>query len=142
MQQEQSANVRRPWKWAITPLVVTFALACTWSPDRGEGASAPAEGPRDSSAPTIRHLVPAADSIGDLPPRFEWTPVEGADRYTIGLWNDVDRLLWRQEDVHATSIDRPDLLDLDSGTYFWRVQALSDSRQVADSGWSAFVVRR
>lgn len=134
---------RSTWRWAGAAVLVAFALACTPSPGQTEAASpdAPPE-QATSPAPTIHHLQPVTNSIGGLPPRFEWTPVEGADRYVIGLWNEVDRLLWRQDDIRTSSIVRPEELDLEAGTYFWRVAAIREGREVADSGWSAFIVRR
>jgi hypothetical protein len=129
-------------RWIGVTTIVGVALACAPSAGRSEGASGNGTEQRESAGPSIRHLVPATDSIGDLPARFEWTPVPGADRYAISVYNDVDRLLWRREDIDASSVARPDELDLDAGTYFWRVSAIRDNRQLADSGWSAFIVRR
>jgi hypothetical protein len=126
------------WSRVGAATIVALALACTPSAERSE--QAPAQ--QGSATPTIRLLVPAADSTGGLPARFEWTAVDGADRYAIGVWNEVDRLMWSQDDIRATAIDRPGDLDLDAGTYMWRVSAIRNDRQVADSGWSAFVVRR
>jgi len=121
--------------------MVMLALACAPSAEH-DAAIVDASQQKSGAAPTIRHLTPAADSVGGLPSRFEWTPVDGADRYAIGVWNDVDRLLWRREDISTVSVDRPAELDLDAGTYFWRVSAIRENQQLADSGWSAFVVRR
>lgn len=128
------------WRWAGVMALVVIALACAPSAEHEERAQPAPDASR--AKPTIRHLTPAADSVGELPARFEWTPVEGADRYAIGVWNDVDRLLWRREDISMSSVARPEELDLDAGTYFWRVSAIRDNQQLADSGWSAFVVRR
>lgn len=119
------------WRWMGVTMIVGVALACSPSAENNE-----------SAGPSIRHLLPATDSIGDRPARFEWTPVPGADRYAISVYNDVDRLLWRREDIDGPSVARPDELDLDSGTYFWRVSAIRENKQLADSGWSAFIVRR
>lgn len=126
---------------AVATVAVTLALACSASPGRSETAALAGADQQDKLV-TIQHVAPARDSIGAPPARFEWTPVDGADRYAIGVWNDVDRLLWKNDDVHEASIAKPEALDLDSGTYFWRVAAVRNDRQVADSGWSAFVVRR
>lgn len=128
-------------RWIAATLLVACALACAPTPGRGESASTAAAGQEKGSTPTIRPLVPATDSIGVVPARFEWTPVEGADRYAINVYNDVDRLLWRQDDLRVPSVARPDELELESGTYFWRVSAMGDGRMLADSGWSAFIVR-
>lgn len=127
------------WRQAWAGAIVALALACAPSAERRDEAPQQAQ---ESTAPSIRLLVPATDSTGGVPARFEWTAVEGADRYVIGVWSEVDRLMWSQGDIPGTSIDRPAELDLDAGTYVWRVSAIRNDRQLADSGWSAFIVRR
>lgn len=134
--------LRSLWRSGAAAAIVAFALACTSSAEHAESATTPPPDQPDTQTPAIRALAPATDSIGGLPPRFEWTPVEGVDHYVIGLWNEVDRMLWRQDYIPTPSIDRPEALDLEAGTYFWRVSAIRGDRQVADSGWSAFIVRR
>lgn len=132
---------RCAWRWAGAAAIVAMALACAPSAAPKDETPAP-EQTGQKAAPSFRLLVPAADSTGGLPARFEWTAVDGADRYAIGLWSEVDRLMWRQDDIRGTSIDRPAELDLEAGTYLWRVSALGNDQPLADSGWSAFVVRR
>lgn len=129
------------WRRIAATLVIAGALACAPSSGQGEASPTAAAEQRKSSAPTIRPLVPATDSVGGVPARFEWTPVEGADRYGISVYNEVDRLLWRQDDISTSSVTRPQGLELEAGTYFWRISALRDDQMLADSGWSAFVVR-
>lgn len=85
--------------------------------------------------------MPARDSVGREPTRFSWTAVEGADSYSIGVWNEVDVLVWRQNDIPTTSVNKPDDVVFEPGTYFWSVSALRGGEEVADSGLSAFVVR-
>lgn len=131
----------RMWRSVSVMVIVVLALACAPSAEHDEAASEGAQ-QKSSGASTIRHLSPVADSVGAQPSRFEWTSVDGADRYAIGVYNDVDRLLWRREDITTSFVARPEELDLDAGTYFWRVAAIREDKQVADSGWSAFVVRR
>lgn len=135
-------NVHGFWRWTAVVAIVGVALACAPSAGNGESAAAGTAAQPATAKIEIRHVVPATDSIGGLPARFEWTPVDGADRYAISVFNDVDRLLWQREDVPTAFVDRPAQLDLDAGTYFWRVNAIRDNRQIADSGWSAFIVRR
>ncbi|MQA29937.1 MAG: hypothetical protein GEU82_08880 [Luteitalea sp.] len=79
----------------------------------------------------------------------------GADAYAIGVWNEVDTLgvpvvkepvqcrqvVWRQHHTPTSSIDRPDEVSLEPGTYFWSVAALLGDWHVAESGLAAFVVR-
>lgn len=91
-------------------------------------------------APRLDHVMPARDSQGSLPRRFEWTVVEGADSYSIGIWNEVDMLIWRQDQI-PTNFFEPTDLRLDPGTYFWTISALKNGEEIAASGLSAFVVR-
>ena len=90
--------------------------------------------------PNIDHVAPARDSVGPRPTRFEWTAAKDADAYAIGVWNDVDRLMWRQDRIDGTSVTMPKDIELEVGTYFWQVTALRDGRAIAETGRSAFVV--
>jgi hypothetical protein len=91
---------------------------------------------------SIRHLVPEPDSSGDAPKRFEWTPVKGADRYAISVFNEIDMTVWEQDDMREPRVDWPKELRVETGTYFWVVAALKDDRPIAQSGRAAFVVLR
>ena len=129
---------RRTSRWAPIVAVVVIGLACT-RPDgdtRAESRAATAD-----QAPLIDHLSPRRDSVGGVPPYFEWTKIEKADRYTISLWNDVDLVVWRLHDVHETRVEWPKGEPLEPGTYFWAVSAFSGDRPIAESGRAAFVVR-
>jgi hypothetical protein len=86
-------------------------------------------------------VAPPRDSVGSAPKTFSWTAVEGADSYSIGIWNEVDVLVWRQNNIATNSVARPDDVPLEPGTYFWSVSALRNGEELADSGLSAFVVR-
>lgn len=92
-------------------------------------------------AQRLDHVLPARDFVGVAPTTFEWTAVAGADSYSIGLWNEIDQMLWRQGDIPGTSVVRPAEVRLDPGTYYWMVSALRGGQQIAESGLSAFVVR-
>jgi hypothetical protein len=93
-----------------------------------------------AQAPRLDHVMPARDSQGSSPTRFEWTAVPGADSYSIGIWNEIDMLIWRKDQIPGTSFVPTDLR-LDPGTYFWTISALKDGEEIAASGLSAFVVR-
>ena len=118
---------------------VIVGLACTSSHEARESEAPAAE--VEQRLPTIDHIAPARDSVGARPVRFEWTAAEGADRYAIGIWDDVDRLMWRYDRIESTSVVLPEDVELGFGTYFWSVTALRDGRPVAETGRSAFVVR-
>jgi hypothetical protein len=90
---------------------------------------------------TIDHVSPARDSVGKMPKVFQWTAAKDAEEYSIGIWNDVDRLIWRRDHIAATSTPFPEEMEMEAGTYFWTVAALRGGSQVADSGLAAFVVR-
>jgi hypothetical protein len=122
----------------LSLITVALGLACTSSHEAREAKPA-AEA--EQRLPNIEHVSPRRDSVGAKPTRFEWTEAEGADRYAIGIWDDVDRLMWRNDRVEKTSVTLPDDVELAFGTYFWSVTALRDGRPVAETGRSAFVVR-
>jgi hypothetical protein len=126
-------------------LTAAMFVACA-APSRAErDATPPASGAatvQTKDPKVIDHIRPRRDSVGPLPDRFEWTAAPAADSYTIGLWDDVDRLRWRQEGIKETSIARPEDVDLEAGTYFWMVVALRGGQQIAESGRSAFLVER
>jgi hypothetical protein len=123
---------------AAVGLSVAIGLACTSSHEARERETPPAA---EQRLPIIEHVSPARDSVGTTPARFEWTAAEGADRYAIGVWDDVDRLMWRNDRVQGTSVTVPGDVELNFGTYFWSVTALRDGRPIAETGRSAFVVR-
>ena len=128
-----------------------IAVACTADAHQNEpgrpsilvqkAPETPATPAAQQEITTIDHVVPARDSVGPAPKVFRWTEAKGADSYSIGVWNEVDRLIWRQDHITGTTTERPTELELEAGTYFWTVAALSGDRQIADSGLAAFVVR-
>jgi hypothetical protein len=115
---------------------------CACSTPLGGGDSSATTSPKEGRPPTIDHLLPPRDSTGAIPPLFAWTEFAGADRYAIGLWNEVDVMVWRRDDVRTSSVEWPADLRVEPGTYYWSVTALRDDRPVAESGLSAFVVLR
>jgi hypothetical protein len=123
-------------------LVVVIAVTIACSPAvarRDEPGVRPASGNR--GRPNIEQLAPARDSVGSAPARFAWTAIEGADSYAVGIWNEVDVLIWRDDHVPTNSMVRPESLQLEPGTYLWSVSALREGREIAESGLAAFVVR-
>jgi hypothetical protein len=90
----------------------------------------------------IEHQVPRPDYVGKQPARFAWTAAPQADHYAIGVWDEVERLIWRADDITSTSVDRPADLNFAEGTYFWTVSALRGSQEIARSGLAAFVVEK
>ena len=89
----------------------------------------------------LQHVMPARDSMGRSPTRFTWTKIDGADSYSIGVWNEVDVLVWRQNNIPDTSVDVPTDVQFEPGTYLWSVSALRDGAEITSSGLAAFVVR-
>jgi hypothetical protein len=109
---------------------------------RGAGAiERQIQGGSAAAAPRLDHVIPARDSQGSLPSRFEWTAVPGADSYSVGIWNEVDVMVWRADHIPTNSFERPDTMRLDPGTYFWSISALRNGEEIAASGLAAFVVR-
>jgi hypothetical protein len=128
---------------AIVAGACAVGAACA-APSQARGADSEASAGASAAVVqtplVIDHLAPRRDSVGTRPARFEWTAVAGADRYAIGLWNEVDRLMWRQDDLAATSVAWPAGLDVEPGTYFWSVSGIREGREVGHSGLAAFVI--
>jgi len=110
--------------------VAAIALAC-----------APVDG-RLAQGPTINHVSPRPDSSGPIPKSLEWTPVKGADTYSVGVWSEIDVMVWKRGNLKTTAVEWPQDIVVDSGTYFWSVMAFKDNRPIADSGRAAFIVVR
>lgn len=116
------------------------ATAAGAAPGASSGTSSAASA-APQQAPVVNHLQPARDSIGKAPTKFAWTAIAGADEYAVGVWNEVDQMVWRQNHIPGTSVDRPEEIRLEPGTYFWSISALQGGELVAESGLAAFVVR-
>jgi len=119
-------------------LLIAATAACTPSAAK-TGGDVREQAP--NRARNVDHISPARDSIGPAPTRFVWTGIEGADLYAIGIWNEVDVMIWRQDNIPSTSVTLPDEVRLEPGTYFWSVSALRQGSEIAQSGLAAFVVR-
>jgi hypothetical protein len=116
-------------------------VSCAHPNANHQATSSPAASQGGSAPQRLDHVSPARDSIGSAPKTFTWTAVQGADSYSIGIWNEIDMMIWRQNGIPTTSVTRPDDVPLEPGTYFWSVSALRNGQELADSGLSAFVVR-
>jgi hypothetical protein len=121
-------------------VLAALTVSCAPSVANGTRASAGVESQDDRSR-TLNHVTPARDFVGSAPTRFVWTAYTSAETYSIGVWTDVDVLVWRQDNVQTTSVAKPDDVRFEPGTYFWSVSALREGRLVAESGLAAFVVR-
>lgn len=122
--------------------LVVIALVGVRSPLAAEGAVMSSTGQPAAREQVIEHLQPRRDSVGALPEKYEWTAIKGADSYSIGLWNEVDQMIFRQDDLRSTTFIWPRESKLDMGTYFWSVTAWSKGRAIAGSGLAAFVINR
>jgi hypothetical protein len=127
------------WRWTAAVAIVVIGLAC--APADGRPRNTAAEHAAATQPPVIDHVTPRRDSIGKAPAQFEWTRIEGADTYAIGIWNEVDVMLWRQDNIHENRVARPEELQLDPGTYLWSITALRAGQVIAESGLAAFIVR-
>ena len=146
----KSQQCRRFVRLASALTLLSLGLACANATSgqpsvdrsvRGSGAiERQIQGGAGSRAPRLDHLIPARDAQGSQPTRFEWTPVPGADSYSIGIWNEIDMMIWRKDAVTTNSFVPTDLR-LDPGTYFWTISAVQGGNEIAASGLSAFVVR-
>jgi hypothetical protein len=120
--------------------VVFIALACAGPPELAGSAALAAT--QSGSEQRIEHVVPRRDFVGGMPEKYEWTAVKGADRYSLGVWNEVDQMIFRQDGIPTTTYQWPPDSKLDMGTYYWSVTAWSGDRAIAGSGLAAFVVNR
>jgi hypothetical protein len=121
-------------------LSIAFSLACV----SREGASEASGGGAAVAAVQriqIEHLVPRPDFVGPLPVRLEWTAVDGADAYEVGVENEIEIPVFDQQVINTTSVPWPKEARLEPGTYYWRITAYKDGKLIADSGRAAFVVR-
>jgi hypothetical protein len=133
----------RAWPWTAAACIALTTMACgRVSEPAAAQADSAASTPATAATQTIDHLTPRRDSVGATPTRFEWTAAEGANHYTIGVWNEADTLIWRVHNVRGTSIDFPTDVKLEFGTYYWSVAAFRDDTGIAGSGLAAFVVVR
>ena len=126
------------WRAVFAAGVAILVLAAVSGRDGLHAA--PGIPAQDAQSQTINHVKPRRDSSGPIPDRFEWTAVKGADSYAVGLWNEVDVRIWRQNNIQTNSVEWPKDLVLDAGTYFWSVMALRNGQPIADSGLAAFIV--
>lgn len=148
MFEPRSAVRRRMLHVLSAAMFLGFGAACSHATStanvdpnlRGAGAIERQIQGGSSAAPRLDHIIPARDSQGSLPTRFEWTAVPGADSYSVGIWNEVDMLIWRVNNITTNSLVPTDLR-LEPGTYFWTISAIRDGDEIAASGLSAFVVR-
>ena len=144
-----TSQQRRILQLAPVAALVSLAFGCAHAGSRSttvdptlRGAAAierQIQGGSSTPAPKLDHIIPARDSQGRQPARFEWTAVPQADSYSIGVWNEVDMLIWRKNHIPTNSFV-PDDLRLEPGTYFWTISALRDGEEITASGLSAFVV--
>ena len=138
-------NTRLPVRWWVTALGLGLALAgaVSWAAPSTPIGPAP-EAQKVTPRPTgvIDHQVPRPDYVGKQPARFVWTAAPEADHYAIGVWDEVERLIWRADDISGTTVDRPSDLNFAEGTYFWTVSALRGTQEIARSGLAAFVVEK
>jgi len=123
-----------------TVLFLVFSLACM---SRGGGPEAATASGQEAKIEKleIRHLIPRPDFVGKLPTVLEWTAVQGVDRYSIGVENEIEIAVFDQDGITGTSTPWPKDLRIEAGTYYWRIVGLKGDRVVADSGRAAFVVQ-
>jgi hypothetical protein len=122
---------------------VLVALSAACAPATSQLADAGPKSPEREGrqVTTINHVSPAVDAIGRAPVHFTWTAMPEADSYSIGIWNEVDQIIWRQDHITGTSVDRPEDVPLDPGTYIWAVSALRGGQLIGETGLAHFVVR-
>ena len=119
-------------------LLLALTLACAAEPPPPAGTpAASAEQSKD-----IKHIEPAPDSVGPQPVRFVWSKVDGAESYTLRIWNEADVRVASETGLRTTSAEFPKDADMPAGTYFWSVVAMRGDDAIAESGLAAFVVKK
>ena len=118
-------------------IVALLSLACV----SREGTPAPV--PADEATIQkieIEHVTPRRDAVGPQPTVLEWTAAAGVDSYAISVENEIEIPVFDQENITTTSVPWPKEVNVEPGTYFWRIVGIKGDRIVADSGRAAFVV--
>jgi hypothetical protein len=119
--------------------LLAASLACTAGPVSAASDPPPAEAGQTGD---IKHIEPAPDSIGPQPVRFVWSKVDGAESYTLRIWNEADVRVASETGIRTTSAEFPKDADMPAGTYFWSVVAMRGDDAIAESGLAAFVVQK
>ena len=124
-------------------IVAAGAIACRADARASaEAAGAPAAGQGAARTQDIRHVEPRPDFVGPQPERFTWSKVEGADSYTLRIWNEADTRVVSEEGLTTTTVDFPKENDMPAGTYFWAIVGMRGDQPIAESGLAAFVVQK
>jgi hypothetical protein len=135
----------RHWALVAAGMALTAGAALARSSD---GAVSAEPAPRHASSQAaaasrdIRHLEPRPDFVGPQPERFTWSGVDGADSYTLRIWNEADTRVLSEEGLTTTTVDFPKDNDMPAGTYFWAIVGMRGDRPIAESGLAAFVVQK
>jgi hypothetical protein len=130
---------------AVVVLGLTLTVGATVACRADARASADASDVQAAGQGTtrdIRHLEPRPDFVGPQPERFTWSKVEGADSYTLRIWNEADTRVVSEEGLTVTTVDFPKENDMPAGTYFWAIVGMRGDQPVAESGLAAFVVQK
>jgi len=131
------------FRYSLVASCIAIGLACVAPAGPSAAVSAAGDSPQTAQGrPSgIDPVLPERDFVGPAPTRFEWTAVEGAERYEMELLTDIDLQVFSAGDVRENRLAMPEGVVLVPGTYFWRVGAVRNGRLIADSGRSAFMVR-
>jgi hypothetical protein len=133
--------------WAVVMAGMAAAVSATLACGSGASVSAEPASPQATSqgaaaSRDIRHLEPRPDFVGPQPERFTWSKVEGADSYTLRIWNEADTRVLSEEGLTTTTVDFPKENDMPAGTYFWAIVGMRGNQPIAESGLAAFVVQK
>ena len=135
----------RTHHWALVMAGMAAAVIATFACSAGTAVSAePRQAAAQGTAASrdIRHLEPRPDFVGPQPERFTWSKVDGADSYTLRIWNEADTRVLSEEGLTTTTVDFPKENDMPAGTYFWAIVGMRGGQPIAESGLAAFVVQK
>jgi hypothetical protein len=92
-----------------------------------------------ASAGSVTLLTPSDNAHTGEMPSMSWTPMTGADNYSVAYIREGTAVEFVLEDNLAYPA-YTHLLPLQPGTYEWRVLAFSDDTQIGSSGYGTFTI--
>lgn len=112
---------RRIWSYSAAAAAAGLLLAVWIQSDWRRPGSPEFREPINPAAEVPSQLAPIGTDTA--PVTFRWSPVLGADRYRISLFDAEGSVLWEREVPGSTSV-LPDSIRLTPGeTYLWQVEA-------------------
>jgi hypothetical protein len=117
---ERPGGRRVLWRVGLPAAVAAAAMLLIFRP-QGDEAPGPHRAPTITTVPAPAPLAPVGPVAAA--PVLRWSPVDGADRYRVTLF-DADGVVRYETELVQTSVVLPDSVELVSGRrYLWKVEA-------------------